>query len=199
MTDVNALIERWRDGDERAAETLYYHHREQTFRLAYGLLGDQADAEEAAQDALNYALSNIKRYNPDRAAFSTWLHTITVSRCRDKQRVRRRFLGQFSLTAWLQGGGNAPDPGLSQEQQVLNTERCREVLAAVQQLSPALREAIMLRYWAGHTYREMAGILGCPLPTAQSRVRLAYQRLRGTLDPGLLPEIRSLEDGGSHE
>jgi DNA-directed RNA polymerase specialized sigma24 family protein len=51
MTDVNALIERWQGGDERAAEALYYHHREQTFRLAYGLLGDQADAEEAAQGA----------------------------------------------------------------------------------------------------------------------------------------------------
>ena len=63
MTDVNALIERWQGGDERAAETLYYHHREQTFRLAYGLLGDQADAEEAAQDALNYALTNIRRFH----------------------------------------------------------------------------------------------------------------------------------------
>ena len=41
----------------------------------------------------------------------------------------------------------------------------------------------MLRYWAGHTYREMADILGCPLPTAQSRVRLAYKQLRKILAP----------------
>jgi DNA-directed RNA polymerase specialized sigma24 family protein len=53
----------------------------------------------------------------------------------------------------------------------------------VQALSPQLREAILLRYWAGHTYQEMADILGCPLRTAQSRVRLAYQRLRVSLDP----------------
>jgi RNA polymerase sigma-70 factor (ECF subfamily) len=199
MTDVNALIERWQGGDERAAEALYYHHREQTFRLAYGLLGDQADAEEAAQDALNYALTNIRRFDPKRAGFNTWLHTITVSRCRDKQRQRRRFLGQFSLTAWLQGGGNAPDPGPSQEQQVLKTERYGEVLDAVQNLTPMLREAIMLRYWAGHTYREMAEILDCPLPTAQSRVRLAYQRLRDSLDPGLLPGACSFDEGVHYE
>jgi RNA polymerase sigma-70 factor (ECF subfamily) len=200
MTDVNALIERWQGGDDRAAETLYYYHREQTFRLAYGLLGDQADAEEAAQDALNYALTNIRRFDPNRAGFGTWLHTITVSRCRDKQRQRRRFLGQFSLTAWLQGGGNVFDPGLLQEQQVLESERCDEVLAAVQQLNPQLREAVMLRYWAGHTYREMADILDCPIPTAQSRVRLAYQRLRDSLDPGLLPDAgSSIEEGITYE
>jgi RNA polymerase sigma-70 factor (ECF subfamily) len=51
----------------------------------------------------------------------------------------------------------------------------------VQQLKPQLREAIILRYWSGQTYREMAEILGCPLPTAQSRVRLAYNHLRNLL------------------
>jgi RNA polymerase sigma-70 factor (ECF subfamily) len=108
-------------------------------------------------------------------------------------------LSQFSLTAWLQGGGNAPDPGLSQEQQILKTERYNEVLDAVQDLTPMLREAVLLRYWAGHTYREMAEILGCPVPTAQSRVRLAYQRLRDSLDPGLLPEVSSIDEGVHYE
>ena len=42
---------------------------------------------------------------------------------------------------------------------------------------------MLLRYWAGHTYQEMADILNCPLRTAQSRVRLAYKQLRATLAP----------------
>ena len=96
MTDINALIERWQGGDQRAAEVLYNHHRNQTFRLAYGLLGNQADAEEAAQDALTYALTNIRRYDSQRAGFGTWLHTITVSRCRDRQRAQRRRLASSS-------------------------------------------------------------------------------------------------------
>jgi RNA polymerase sigma-70 factor (ECF subfamily) len=197
MTDINALIERWQAGDQRAAEALYYHHREQTFRLAYGLLGNQADAEEAAQDALHYALSHIRRYDPRRASFSTWLHIITVSRCRDRYRQRRRLLPQFSLTAWLQGGGNELDPSSDQEQQVVKAETYNEVLEAVQSLSPTLREAVLLRYWAGHTYREIAEILDCPIPTAQARVRLAYQRLRVALAPGGLAETSSLEEGGA--
>lgn len=176
MTQVKALVKRWQQGDERAAEALYNYHRDAIFRLAYGLLGDAAEAEEVAQDALNYALVNIGRYDPNRARFNTWLHTIAVSRCRD--RGRRKFLPKFSLTAWLQRGHDLPDPGPNPEQIAARRETDSDVWQAVQQLKQPLREAIILRYWAGHTYREMAEILGCPIPTAQSRVRLAYERLR---------------------
>jgi RNA polymerase sigma-70 factor (ECF subfamily) len=181
MPDVDALIQRWQDGDERAAEALYDHHRERVFRLAYGLLGDPADAEEAAQDALTYALLNIARYDSRRGRFTTWLHTITVSRCRDRQR-RRRF-PVLSLAAWLERGGSLPAATPGPERHVIHQETRGEVWTAVQALSPRLREAVLLRYWAGHTYREMAEIMNCPVPTAQSRVRLAYQRLRTALAP----------------
>jgi RNA polymerase sigma-70 factor, ECF subfamily len=72
-----------------------------------------------------------------------------------------------------------------------------EVWTAVQALSPALREAVLLRYWAGHTYREMAEVLECPLPTAQSRVRLAYEHLRAALSPGSLADLTGLEEEGA--
>ncbi|GAB4411331.1 MAG: RNA polymerase sigma factor RpoE [Anaerolineae bacterium] len=179
MPDLSALIQRWQGGDERAAEAIYHHHREATFRLAYGLLGNAADAEEAAQDALTYALIHINHFDPGRATFPTWLHTIAVSRCRDRQ--RRRWLPTFSLTQWLQRGQDAPDPAPSLERQAIQGETHSEVWQAVQNLSPQLREAILLRYWADHTYQEMAAILDCPLHTAQSRVRLAYDKLRAVL------------------
>jgi RNA polymerase sigma-70 factor (ECF subfamily) len=120
MPDLSALIQRWQKGDQCAAEAIYNHHRESTLRLAYGLLGNFDDAEEAAQDALSYALTHINYYNVDRATFSTWLHTITVSRCRDRQ--RRRWLTGFSLTRWLQWGGDAPDPAPGPERQAMQGE-----------------------------------------------------------------------------
>jgi RNA polymerase sigma-70 factor (ECF subfamily) len=190
MTNTEALIERWQNGDERAAEALYNHYRERLFRLAYGLLGNPADAEEAAQDALTYALVNIHRYDPQRASFATWLHTIAVSRCRD--RLRRRRWPTLSLSAWLDRGGDAPDPLPQPERQTIRAEAHGQVWEAVQALSRPLREAILLRYWANHTYHEMADILGCPIGTAQSRVRLAYQRLRILLVP---TELDHLEEG----
>jgi RNA polymerase sigma-70 factor (ECF subfamily) len=187
MTDIQALIDRWRHGDERAAEALYNHHRELIFRLAYGLLGDTADAEEVAQDTLTYALVNISRYDRERAGFSTWLHTITVSRCRDRR--RRKFLPRLSLATWLTWGTDVPDPGPNPEQITAEDEINSQVWQAVQQLKQPLREAILLRYWAGHTYREIAEILDCPIATAQSRVRLAYEQLRAVLAPAVLTSV----------
>ncbi|UCC63151.1 MAG: sigma-70 family RNA polymerase sigma factor [Anaerolineae bacterium] len=190
MPNTDVLIERWRNGDERAAEALYNGHRDPVFRLAHGLLGDPSDAEEVAQDALTYALVNIHRYDPNRASFTTWLHTIAVSRCRDRHRRRR--LPSLSLTAWLGRGGDVADSAPAPERLAIQSEVRSQVWEAVQALSQPLREAILLRYWASHTYREMAEILDCPVGTAQSRVRLAYQRLREAL---AAVELTNLEQG----
>jgi len=181
MPSIDRLIERWQDGDEYAAEALYDHYQAPTFRLAYGLLGNAHDAEEAAQDALTYALMNIHCYDARRASFKTWLHTITVSRCRDRQRRKR--LPLLALADLLIRGHDLPAPTPGPERQAVQAETQSQVWQAVQSLSAPLREAILLRYWAGHTYREMADIMDCPIPTAQSRVRLAYKQLRTALAP----------------
>jgi RNA polymerase sigma-70 factor (ECF subfamily) len=179
MADIDVLVQRWQAGDEKAAEALYNRYRERTFHLALGLLGDPADAEETAQEALTYALLNIKRYDPRRAGFATWLHTITVSRCRDRQRRRRLITLPFDTLPVR--GSDLADPSPGPEHRAMQSEKRSQVWEAVQDLSPALREAIVLRYWAGHTFQEIAVILGCPLRTAQSRVRLAFQKLQGVL------------------
>ncbi len=179
MSNVAYLIERWLNGDERAAEMLYNQHQDRIFRLAYGLLGNAADAEEAAQDALKYALVNIGRFDATKSQFSTWLHTITVSRCRDRQ--RRKQLSRLSLWKWLHQGQNVRDTASTPERTAVTAETHTEIWQAVQSLSQPLREVVILRFWAGHTFREIAEILDCPVATAQSRIRLAYPKLRTAL------------------
>jgi RNA polymerase sigma-70 factor (ECF subfamily) len=179
MPDIPALIARWQGGDQRAAEALYNAYRESTFRLAYGLLGDPAEAEDATQDALIFCLVHIERYDPKRASFSTWLHVVAVSRCRARLRRRRSLV--HALTRWLNNRAEQANPVPQPEGQAIHKETRSKVLRAVQALSPPLCEAIVLRYWAGHTYQEMSKILGCPLRTAQSRVRLAHAKLRESL------------------
>jgi RNA polymerase sigma-70 factor (ECF subfamily) len=100
----------------------------------------------------------------------------------------------ISLRDWLGWGGDVPDSTPDQEKTVIQAETQGEVWEAVQGLSPRLREAVLLRYWAGHTYREMADIMGCPVPTAQSRVRLAYQSLRAALAPESLTDLGDVEE-----
>ena len=173
--NLEGLIERWRAGDQRAAESIYNVHKEQTFRLAYALLGNSEDAEEATQDALTYALLNIRHFDQRRSKFTTWLYMITVSRSRDVMRKRR--LPTFSITSWFQNRRRPLDLRPGPEQRVTEIETRKSVWDAIQALSPDLREAATLRYWGGLTYQEISEITGCTMKTAQSRVRLAHQKL----------------------
>ena len=179
MATLDVLIERWRAGDQRSAEAIYNLYRDRTFRLAYALLGNAADAEEVAQDALAYALLNIHRFDEHRSQFTTWLHMITVSRSRDL--LRKRHIPAFHLSALLNRRQSPPDPAPGPEQTAEKSEVRSVVWEAVQALNPLLREAIVLRHWGEHTYQEIAEIVGCPMKTAQSRVRLAHQKLAHTL------------------
>jgi RNA polymerase sigma-70 factor (ECF subfamily) len=184
----NQLIQRWLDnGDDQAAEALYQLHHVRVYRLAYALLRDVGDAEEVMQDAMVYALTRINQYDPDRASFTTWLHTITVSRCRDRKRRKR--LKNVPLSSGVGNPGSLTDNSPGPERTAVVQESKDEVWQAMDQLSPKLREAIVLRYWNDHTYQEMAQILNCPLPTAQSRVRLAYEQLRKLLTPAGVPAL----------
>jgi len=174
-----AVIRRAQAGDERAARELFEYYQLRTYRLALGLLGNPADAEEVAQDALTYALLNIYLYNPDLSSFTTWLHTITVSRARDKR--RRKMLPSVSLAQWLGVGNQLRDHTPGPEAAALRRETERGLLIALNQLSPKLREAVVLRFYADCTYKEMGEIMGCSLNTARSRLRLAIQKLRANL------------------
>jgi RNA polymerase sigma-70 factor (ECF subfamily) len=185
MSDIMALVRRWQSGDERAAEDLYDQHRGLVFSLACALLDDPADAEEVMQEVLTYVLTHIERYDSERARFATWLHTITVSRCRN--RLRHRLSRPPSVT-WLSDDEHADsEPG--PEAHALRQALTDEVWAAIQRLNQPLREAVVLRYWSDYTYHEIAAILGCSLGTAQSRVRLAHERLRTLLDADALANL----------
>ena len=175
MPDIDRLIQRWQAGDDRAAEAIYNQYRDLTFGLAFALLGNSADAEEVTQDALAYALTNIGRYDAQRARFSTWLHTITVSRCRNKR--RRLHLPTLSLFTWLNKGGDISDPAPNPEHQAIGGAIRDEVWQAIQSLKPHLREAVVLRYWADFTYQEIADILGCSARVARSRLQSAHKQL----------------------
>ena len=98
-------------------------------------------------------------------------------------------LADLSQLIWQ----NVPGPHSERPESAHAEHSARDaVQQALASLSPRLREAVVLRYGHGLTYREMAEIMGCPAKTAESRVRLAHEALRGALNPvglGLLEEL----------
>ncbi len=169
-----------RVGDDAAAEAIYRHYSPAVFRLAISLLNDADDADEVMQDTFVYALRNLRRYDPARAAFQTWLFTIAISRCRNKRRRLR--LATVSLGWFAKEETKLPgDSVRSLEDWLAARGVRRELWLAVQELSPNLREALLLRFVGGLRYAEIGEAAGCGEKAAESRVRTAIVALQQRL------------------
>lgn len=168
------------NGDENAAEAIFLRFSPAVFRLAASLLNDLEDADEVMQDTFVYALRNLKRFDPAKSAFQTWLFTIAISRCRNKR--RRKWLPTVSLQ-WLgnEEPGDSPAHVRSVEDWLAVRGVRHDLWAEVQALSPNLREALILRYVGSLAYAEIGEVVGCGAKAAESRVRTALAALRRRL------------------
>jgi len=170
-------LARGAQGEEAACAALYQHFSPFVMRLCLGLLGSLEDAEEVTQDSFVYALSRLGRYDPARSAFSTWLYTIAVSRCRNKR--RRKVLASLPLEFLADQRFGRPDRLL---EHMLERRGVREqVWRALQDLPAHLREAVALRYLAEMRYKDIGRALDCNPKTAESRVRLGLAAMRAAL------------------
>lgn len=175
---IDALLARCLRGDQQGYQALFDLYAAGLYRLCYNLLLNRDDAEDVAQDAFVYAFKNLHRYDSAKSAFKTWLYTIAISRCRNLyRRTRIPLLDLANL--WHQ----PPAAPQHESPEAIYAHRsARAALeAALSRLNPSLREAIVLRYGHGLTYREIAEVMDCPSKTAESRVRLAHDSLRGLL------------------
>lgn len=188
---TDELIQACLRGEQYAYSQLYDRFAAGVYRLCYGLTLNKQDAEDVVQESFVYAFRNLNRFDPDRASFKTWLYTIAVSRSRNTYR-RKRF-PQVDLSQLFRFEVAAPQAETPEA--ALTRRNAQETLSeALARLNPQLREAVVLRYGHGLTYREIADIMSCPPKTAESRVRLAHNRLRILLEPvgqGILEELLS--------
>lgn len=175
--DVSHLLRRCREGDPAAVEALVHAHQNAVYRLAYALLGDPAEADDAAQEALLAALRSLDTYRGD-SAFSTWLYSVTANVCRLRRR-RWRTLGRLreQLTALFWQNPAPPQP----EAAVVQAETDAALWRAVQALGEKHRAPVVLRYYYGCSVDEIARILDLKPGTVHSRLSIARDRLRAVL------------------
>jgi RNA polymerase sigma-70 factor (ECF subfamily) len=176
------LIERVLAGDETAAQELHDTHYPAVLRLAYMLLQNLQDAEDATQEAFVYAFQHLARYDAKRATFVTWLKVIVTSRCRDQQRRRRL---QWLPLQELVGTRLEPEDETLDHQPAVKLEWVgvqQVVWEALNQVPHKSRQALILRYFGGLSYPEMAQALDCSVSTAKSRVVYGQQVLARLLE-----------------
>jgi RNA polymerase sigma-70 factor (ECF subfamily) len=182
------LIASARQGDAAAWEALVSQYQEPVFRLAYLLLGDADEAEDAAQETFIRAFRALERFDTARP-LRPWLLRITANLAHNQRRAAGRYLSALTRLFWTN-----LKPVDSTEDQSLEQLESRAIWQAVRHLSAADQEAIYLRYFLDLPEAEMAAALGVAVGTVKSRLHRALNRLRGVVDKEfpLLREGRSL-------
>jgi RNA polymerase sigma factor (sigma-70 family) len=171
------LVSRARRGDADAYAALVAAHQQMTFRTAYLVLGDAAEAEDAAQEALVRAYRALERFR-DGEPFRPWLLRIAVNAARNKRRAAGRRAGlKLRIEASMPRDAHAPSP----EAAVVAAEERRRLLDAVNALAPDDRLVVGARYFLDLPLEEIATLAGVPTGTVKSRLFRARARLAQAL------------------
>lgn len=177
-------LQQARAGDQQAFGELVRTHQTAVYNLAYRMLGNRVEAEDAAQETFLRAYANLDRYDIERP-FRTWLLSITSNFCID--RLRRRRLTWLSIEEPLPAHPALHSDEIEPEDAVIASEQARLIQSLLAELSPEYRAAVVLHYWYDYPYQEIAEILN----TTESAVKSRLFRARQTL----ATRIASLSSG----
>lgn len=172
------LVQRMVAGDETALGELYDGHSSFVFGLALRVLGDRGAAEDVTQEVFVSLWEHPERFDDARGSLRAYLGTLAHRRAVDHVRREEARKRRETKTS---GADVLPLPGV--DDAALTTLTSERVRRAVNTLPPAQRQALELAYFKGHTYRQVADVLGIPEGTAKSRLRLALQRVGEALQP----------------
>jgi RNA polymerase sigma-70 factor (ECF subfamily) len=182
------LLARAAAGDERAVAALFDRMAPVLHAVAFRILRDRSDADEAVVDAFTQAWRDAARFDASRGSVAAWLTVMARSRALDLLRARTR---RERLAASAQDGDPQEPPGMGEgapptDARVGAAERQAAVARAMALLSDAQRAAIELAFFEGLSHSEIAERLAQPLGTIKTRVRLGMQKLRDELRPYFL-------------
>lgn len=181
------VVRRVQAGETEAFEVLVEKYNRKTFRLAYGVLRDQEEALDVAQEAFVKAFRSLPKFKGD-SAFYTWLFRITMNLALDRRRqriARARSLGTEDVPPeeWER---TAVATDASPDDEAASSERRARIARALESLPEHHRSIIILSDIEGLSYREIAEVLAIPMGTVMSRLHNARKRLREVLGPAFL-------------
>lgn len=167
------LVKRVGAGDPAAVQAMVARKLPRMLSLAQRMLGDAAEAEDVAQEAMLRAWKQAPRWMPGQARFDTWLHRVALNLCYDRLR-RRREIATDVIPDHIDDGP-APDRGL------LAAETGAQVQAALSRLPPRQREAIVLCHYQELGNIEAAALMEISVEALESLLSRGRRALRTAL------------------
>jgi RNA polymerase sigma-70 factor, ECF subfamily len=182
------LIERVKAGESELFYSLIEPYQRAVYAAAFSVLGNEADAEDAAQEAFLKAYAKLDQFRAE-CKFSTWLIQIAVNEARMRRRKERKAFYESIDEGYQDDSGDyfprdfadwreIPSEALAQNQ-------LKEALShAIASLKPLYREVFILRDVQGLNVREAAEALGLNEPLVRTRLLRARLQMRDALAPG---------------
>lgn len=179
-----ALLERARQGDERALEDLLVRHQAQVYRYGLSMCRDPEDAKDVLQDTLLAMARGVREFRGE-SSISTWLYTVARSFCIKKRR-KSKFAPDHERS--LEGGAaeegmQIADDGRGPEEALAGKQVEEALESAIQSLEPMYREVLVLRDVEGLKATEVAEVLGITVQAVKSRLHRARLSVREQLAP----------------
>lgn len=174
LDDDFPIIEKFKQGNERAFTELIQKHKDKVRNLVFLTLGDVDYVDDISQDVFINVYHKLKEFRFE-SKFTTWLYRITVNKCRDylrKKKVRSIFV-PIDDNDYEKRGKADND----------NFDLQKIVQKAILKLPDKLKTPLILRDIDGYSYQEIAEKLECEVGTIKSRIFRARETLKIILEP----------------
>ncbi len=180
-----AVMLRLQAGDQDAFQELFQKFSPRVLQYTRRLVGSEARAEEVTQDVFVQVFRFRQRYRPE-SRFSTWLYTIATNLClneirRPERRLRVDLWKERDDEERREGPQLADPAAITPEEGAAGRELARQLEAAVGDLPPKQRAALLLSRVDGLAYRDVAEALGCTEGAVKALLFRATQSLKKTL------------------
>lgn len=190
MQQDRELVKRCLAGENAAWETLVRTQSRRVYNLCYRFTGRFQEAEDLTQEIFIKIFQTLRSYDEAQGGFSTWLNRIARNHLVDHYRRTRKERATSSLEEALPTLVEKASPELEPTVRVESRERQERLQVGLNQLSPDLREAVILRDLHDLDYLEIAQVLGVPEGTVKSRINRGrlelarlLKRMEGVKDP----------------
>lgn len=167
-----ALVSSAQEGDRQAFGELVSLYRQGVINVVYRICGDEALAEDIAQEAFIRAWQKLPSYQP-KASFRSWVYRIATNAVLDELRRQKETINVDGL--------QVADPAQSIEERLIDRQEVERVQAAILDLPEASRAVLVLREFEGLSYQEIADALDIPKGTVMSRLNYARKSMRSAL------------------
>ncbi len=164
------LLERCREGDACAFETLFRKYQAYVYNISLGMLCNSEDAADVTQETFLRLHRSLEGFRGD-STFSTWLYRVAVNLCITE--LRRKSRTRFQFLDDVRHDDETPladEPTICPNEAVLDAEEREIVHKILQTLPPDYRAIMVLRHFQQLAYEEIADVLGLSLSQVKTRL-----------------------------